>query len=76
MPPNNETKLAQAARHVAEGNRIVAEQRAVVARQQSRGLNTAEAEMLLSQFERTQAIFEADLKAAQDGQAAGANTAT
>jgi hypothetical protein len=66
MPPNNESKLALAARHVADGRRIVAEQRARVARQQYLGLNTCQAEGLLDQFERTQAIFEADLKAAQD----------
>ena len=66
VPPNDESKLARAARHVADGRRIVAEQRARVARQQSLGLNTSEAKGLLALFERTQAIFEADLKAAQE----------
>lgn len=58
-----ETKLEQAARHVMEAKRIVARQRALIAKQKEGGRDTDAAEALLAQFERTLAIFEADLKA-------------
>jgi hypothetical protein len=45
-----ETKLAQAARHVAEAKRIVAPQRELIARQKQAGRDTRLAEGLLTQF--------------------------
>lgn len=60
-----ESKLVQATRHVAEGQRIVARQRRLVARQKAHGHDTETAELLLNQFEKTLAIFEADLEAIQ-----------
>jgi hypothetical protein len=61
-----ESKPAQAARHVAEGKRIVEQQRALVAKAKEAGRDTDYAESLLDQFGRTQAIFEDALRAAQD----------
>jgi hypothetical protein len=58
-----ETKLDQAARHVREGKLIVARQRALIAHQKAGGHDTEAAENLLTLFERTLAIFEADLAA-------------
>jgi len=57
-----ESKLAQAARHVAEGRRIVDRQRALVARLKEAGLDAFNAKDLLGQFERTLAVFEDDLR--------------
>jgi hypothetical protein len=53
----NETKLEQAARHVLEGRRIVARQRALVERTKAAGHDTALSEQILVQFEQTLAIF-------------------
>jgi hypothetical protein len=50
-----ETKLEQATRHVREGRRIVARQRALIAKQDAH--NTEAAENLLAQFERTLEIL-------------------
>lgn len=61
MAPNHESELTKAARHVAEGRQIVAEQRKRVAYRKARGLGTTEAENLLEQFERALVLFEADL---------------
>jgi hypothetical protein len=58
-----ETKLEQAARHVKEGKRIVARQRTLIAKLKEGGHDTEASESLLTQFERTLAIFEADLAA-------------
>jgi len=63
--PITETRLAQSARHVAEGKRIVARQRELVAKGKAAGHDTFNAERLLDQFERTLAIFEDDLRAIQ-----------
>jgi 2-keto-3-deoxy-L-rhamnonate aldolase RhmA len=63
---STESKIAQATRHVAEGRRIVAGQRARVARLKALGHDTSQSESLLVQFETTQAIFEADLRAIQE----------
>lgn len=57
------TKLEQARRHVFEGKRIVAKQRSLIAKKRAGGLDTSTAEKLLIQFERSLAIFEADLLA-------------
>jgi hypothetical protein len=51
-----------AARHVTSGRRIVAGQRKLVEQRLAEGKDVREAEQLLSQYERTQAIFEDDLK--------------
>jgi hypothetical protein len=58
-----ETKLAS--RHVAEGRRVVERQRALITSQRKTGLNTGASEKLLGPFERTQAIVEDDLRAAE-----------
>ena len=62
MPTLNESKLALAARHVAEGKKVVARQRALIARQQQAGRDTFYSENLLDQFERTLSIFEDHLR--------------
>jgi hypothetical protein len=59
-----ESKLAQATPHVVEGRRIVARQRALIAKERAAGQDTA-AEEVLVQFEKSLAIFEADLLAIQ-----------
>lgn len=48
-------------RHVRDGRRIVAEQRALIAKQKEGGHNTGAADGLLVQFERALEIFEDDL---------------
>jgi hypothetical protein len=63
VSPPDESKRDQATRHVIEGRGIVAKQRAIIDRLKTLGLETYSAEILLSQFETSQAIFEADLKA-------------
>jgi hypothetical protein len=60
-----ESKLVQATRHVAKGRRIVAAQHALVAKKRAAGQDTAVAEDVLAQFERSLAIFESDLLAIQ-----------
>jgi hypothetical protein len=56
MPPDSTWSLA--ARLVAEGRRIVAEQRLLIARLNALGLSTKAAEELLRAFESSLAIFE------------------
>jgi hypothetical protein len=57
-----ESNLEQAARHVKEAKRIIASQRALIAKLGDGGHDTQLAKDLLDQFERTLAIFEADLE--------------
>ena len=57
-----ESKLAMAARHVAEGRKVVARQRALIAKQKLSGADTFDSEKLLVQFERKLAIFEDHLR--------------
>jgi len=58
-----ETKLEQARRHVFVGRQIVERQRELIGRMEGKRLDTVNAMALLACFERTQAIFEDDLKA-------------
>jgi hypothetical protein len=51
-------KLLVAVRHVATGRRIVAKQRAIIARLEGGRYRTAEAVRTLDLFEQTLAIFE------------------
>ena len=51
-------KLLVAVRHVAAGRRIVAKQRAIIARLEGGRYRTAEAVRTLDLFEQTLAIFE------------------
>ncbi len=53
-------RLALAERHVSDGRRIVARQRAFIASRKEAGHDTRDAEALLDQFERTLEIFEED----------------
>lgn len=62
----DESKVAQATRHVLTGRRIVQSQRSVVANLKEAGLDTALAESLLDQFERVLATFEEDLARIQE----------
>jgi hypothetical protein len=55
-------RIALAERHVVKGRAIIARQRGLIAWQQDRGMSTRDSELLLSQFERTQTMFEDDLK--------------
>lgn len=55
-------RRAEAQRHVASGKRIIARQRLVIADRKALGRNTHEFENLLAAFERSQVIFEADLR--------------
>ena len=57
-----ESKLEQAARHVERGSQIVAEQRQRIIGLKEKGLDTAAAEHLLGQFEKSLGIFRADLE--------------
>lgn len=59
---SNETKLEQTLRHVIEGRRIVARQRALIERLRAAGHDSSHSEQLLEEFERTLAIFESDLR--------------
>jgi hypothetical protein len=56
-----ETGLELARRHVRDGRLIVDRQIMIVSRLRCLGANSAEAEELLWQFERSQAIFEEHL---------------
>jgi hypothetical protein len=56
------TKRAKATRHVVEGQRIIAHQRALIADKLEKGLDATQSEELLAQFEQSLAIFEADLR--------------
>jgi hypothetical protein len=53
-----EDRLCVAARHVAAGRRLVARQRAIIARLEEGGCSTVGAVRTLDLFERTLAIFE------------------
>jgi hypothetical protein len=57
-----ETRGEMALRHVISGRRIILAQRDHIERLRARGGDASDAEQLLSQYERTQAIFEDDLK--------------
>lgn len=59
----SDDRLPTAKRHVTDGRRIVAAQRALVARLKAAGHDTSAHEALLDRFERTQCIFEDDLEA-------------
>ena len=61
-----ETTLEQALRHVRDGKRTIAGQRALIAKQKEAGHNTEVADSLLVQFERALVIFEDDLRAIRD----------
>jgi hypothetical protein len=61
-----ETILEQAIRHVRDGKRVIAGQRALIAKQKEGGRDTEVADSLLVQFERALVIFEEDLRAIQD----------
>jgi len=50
--------VATAARHVAEGKRIVAAQKERIARLKAKGLSTLDAEQTLQVFETSLAIFQ------------------
>ena len=54
-------KVALAQRHVDSGRRVVERQEALVARQKALGSSTILSEQLLSDFRRSQTIFESDL---------------
>jgi hypothetical protein len=58
-----ETPLEQARRHVFGGRRIVERQLLLLDRLQERGRDTTTCHQLLTQFIRSQTIFEADLNA-------------
>jgi hypothetical protein len=59
--------LAIAQRHVQEGREIVARQRRIIAQRKAAGLDTRDAESVLTEFERRLATFEDDLQAIRDG---------
>jgi hypothetical protein len=61
-----ETTLEQATRHVRDGRRIIAEQRALIVKQKEGGHDTEAARSLLVQFEAALVILEDDLRAIQD----------
>jgi hypothetical protein len=56
-----ETKFDQINRHVREARGVVSRQIRLIATQKASGRDTAASEQLLAQFERTLAIFEAEL---------------
>jgi hypothetical protein len=58
MQPDYESAEEFAARHVIDGRRIVAQQRALIARLQAAGLPIQGAEQLLRSFESSLAILE------------------
>jgi hypothetical protein len=66
-----ESKRALAARHVAEGRKIVARQRLLIAKQKEAGRETTHSENLLAQFERTLAVFEDHLQEIEAESAGG-----
>src|SRR5262249_24973298 len=59
-----ESKREMALRHVLEGRRIVARQKALIETMRVRGLDTNDAESLLNSFIGSLTIFEDDLRAA------------
>lgn len=58
---SGETELEMVRRHVREGERQLAAQRALIARVDARGLPTEEAANLLAVFEEIQRMHEAHL---------------
>jgi hypothetical protein len=56
-----ESMLEMAARHVAEGNRILARHKQMIAELQAKGMNTLSAEQTLDVLLATQRIFEEHL---------------
>jgi hypothetical protein len=63
----SEDVKAIAERHVKEGQRVVARQRALIIKKKALGQDTATAEDLLDIFERTLAQFEDDLRVLSKG---------
>jgi hypothetical protein len=61
----DQTELEMAQRRIAQGRRLVAEQRENVARLQARGADTYEAHKELDLFEDSLATFEEHLAALQ-----------
>jgi hypothetical protein len=55
-----ETHLVQAERHIAEGERILAHQRAMIEQRQLEGLDVELATQLLGEMEHTQRLHIAD----------------
>jgi hypothetical protein len=55
-------RYTEACRHVLEGRRAVEKQRKLIAKEKAQGRDTKSYEDLLASFERTQVIFEGDLK--------------
>jgi len=52
----------KALRRVINGRKLIAEQKLRIERFRAKGRDTAAAEQLLAEYERSQAIFENDLK--------------
>jgi len=74
--PTDESTLAIATRHVAEGERIVARQQAMIARPKASGAPTLDAEQTMQVFQTTLDIFKRhrdDLLARQHGHRTDAN---
>ena len=65
MRPSSERHFVQTTRHVAEGSRIVAQQRARVARLKALGCDISAAEKAALSIREYLAIFEDDLRAAE-----------
>jgi hypothetical protein len=59
--PSWEDRYEQAHRHVTNGLYVIERQRILIERQKSLSADTKRSEELLSQFERSQVIFEEDL---------------
>ena len=55
-------RYTEACRHVLEGRRAVEKQRKLITKEKAQGRDTKSYEDLLASFERTQVIFEDDLK--------------
>jgi len=63
---HDKSRKQLALRHVLTGRKIIASQRERIERRRAKGLDATEAERLLAQYERTQEIFESDLKRIQN----------
>jgi hypothetical protein len=59
--PTWNERCAEAGRHVTDGRRTIARQRALIDRQRALGYDTAAAEGLLATLEEAQLIYESDL---------------
>jgi hypothetical protein len=55
-------RYAAACRHVIGGRRVIQCQHDLIERKKTQGHDAAQSEELLADFERSQAIFEADLE--------------